>query len=244
MSKSPFVQIPEEAFSAFKKLIEFGPSRIATLLEALRQTGPTLEPAGLRAFSASEKMGDKNLSDDIEAILRDVVFPIRRTMHRNGLSAREMVSGLSAAIEQISSSESQEDGFSKAEALKWAECEDAISELFDSETMKIEGKAEALIDARGNRIFEINLYSDLRPLFDDEAENIQANLLTNTLVLRFNGGGRPRTETFALDPASLKELRVQVDRALRKNALLARGESQSVRVLVVRSDSEGSGDRQ
>jgi hypothetical protein len=244
MSKSTSVQIPEEAHPAFKKLIEFGSDRIRQLANALRETGPTLDSVSFRALSASKKIGDISLSEDIETILRDVVFPIRRTMYRHSVSASDMVSGLSGAITEISSGGVDGGGFSKKEALQWAESEAAISELLDSDTMKIEGKAEALIDARGNRIIGINLYSDLRPLFDEDAEHVKANVLTNTLVIRFNRGGRPHTETFALDPASLKELKDQVDRALRKNAALIKGEAQNVRIMVVRSDSDESGERQ
>ena len=39
---------------------------------------------------------------------------------------------------------------------------------------EVEGKAEALIDARGNRVFGINLYSDLRPLFNEAGERSQS----------------------------------------------------------------------
>jgi hypothetical protein len=245
MSKSTSVQIPEEAYSAFKKLIEFGPARIQKLSEALRDTGPVLDPAGLRALSVSKKLEDVDLSENIETILRDVVFPIRRTMYRHDVSASDMVSGLGEAIAQISSSGDPGAGFSLGEAAQWEECESAIADLLDSDTMKMEGKAEALIDARGNRVFGINLYSDLRPLFNEAGEQVKANVLTNTLVIRFNGGGMPRTETFSLDPSSLKDLKEQVDRALRKNATLAKGgEGQNVRVLVVRSDSDETGDSQ
>ena len=75
MSKSTSVQIPEEAYSAFKKLIEFGPARIQELTEALRNTGPARSPAGLRRLSVSTKLEDVDLSENIETILRDVVFP-------------------------------------------------------------------------------------------------------------------------------------------------------------------------
>jgi hypothetical protein len=190
-------------------------------------------------------MGDIDLSEDVETILRDVIFPIRHTMYRHSISADEMVSELSRAIELVSTSGREPKALDNEEAIRWTECEAAISELLDSDTMKLEGKAEGLLDARGNRVFGIKLYSDLRPLFDEEAERVNANILTNTLVLRFNEGGRARTESFALDPASLKDLKDQVDRALRKNATLARGgETQNVRVLVVRSDRDESGDRQ
>jgi hypothetical protein len=245
MSKSTSVQIPEEAYSAFKKLIEFGPARIQKLSEALRDTGPALDPAGLRALSVCKNLEDVDLSENIETILRDVVFPIRRTMYRHDVSASDMVSGLGEAITQISSSGNAGAGFSLDEAAQWEECESAIADLLDSDTMKMEGKAEALIDARGNRVFGINLYSDLRPLFNEAGEQVKANVLTNTLVIRFNGGGMPRTETFSLDPSSLKDLKEQVDRTLRKNATLAKGgEAQNVRVLVVRSDSDETGDSQ
>jgi hypothetical protein len=244
MSKSTSVQIPEEAYSAFKKLIAFGPDRILKLTEALRDTGPALDTPGIRALAIGKKMEDVDLSENIETILRDVVFPIRRTMHRYSVSATDMVSGLGEAITQISSEDSGA-GFSKEEAAQWAASESAIAALLDSDTMKIEGKAEALIDARGNRVFGINLYSDLRPLFDQTGDVVKANVLTNTLVIRFNGGGRPRTESFSLDPASLKDLKDQVNRALRKNATLAKGsETQDVRVLVVRSDSDETGEGQ
>ena len=245
MPKSTSVQIPEEAYSAFKNLIEFGPDRIRQLSEALRDTGPALDAPGLRSLAVGKKMDDVELSENIESILRDVVFPIRRTMYQFNVSATDMVSGLGEAITQISSSEEQGEGFSEDEASKWAESESAIAELLDSETMKIEGKAEALIDSRGNRVYRINLYSDLRPLFDKSGDQVRANVLTNTLVLRFNNGGRLRTESFSLDPASLKELMDQVDRALKKNATLAKGgESQDARVLVVRSDSDENGEGQ
>ncbi len=245
MYNSTLVHIPEEAYSAFKKLIELGPERIKHLTEALRETGPALDAAGIRALAVGKKMEDVDLSETIELILRDVVFPIRRTMHRFDVSATDMVSGLGEAITQISSAEEPGGSFTEEDAAQWAESEPAIAELLGSDTMKIEGKAEALIDARGNRVFAINLYSDLRPLFDQGGDEVKANVLTNTLVIRFNGGVRTSTETFSLDPSSLKDLKKQVDRALKKNATLAKGgEAQNVRVLVVRSDSDESGEGQ
>ena len=246
MSKSTSVHIPEEAYSAFKKLIKLGPERIRQFTEALRGTGPTLDAAGIRALAVGKKMDDVDLSETIETILKDVVFPIRRTMHRFDVSASDMVSGLGEAITQISSAEEPGENFTGDDAAQWAASEPAIAELFGSDTMRIEGKAEALIDARGNRVFAINLYSDLRPLFDQGGDEVKANVLTNTLVIRFfNGGGRSSMETFSLDPSSLKNLKVQVDRALKKNATLAKGgEVQNVRVLVVRSDGDESGEGQ
>ena len=93
--------------------------------------------------------------------------------------------------------------------------------------------------------FEVEKHLFRGRLFDKTAEQVKANVLTNTLVIRFNGGGMPRTETFSLDPASLKDLKEQVDRSIRKNATLAKGgEAQNVRVLVVRSDSDETGDSQ
>lgn len=243
MPKSMSVQIPEDAITALKRLIEFGSDQIRRLTLALRDTGPTLDPVSFRALAVSKALEDADLSEVIETILRDVVFPIRRTMYQHGVSANEMIFGMGEAIMRISSSDEQAIG--KEDQLRWRECEPAIAELLDSDTMKIEGKAEALLEARSNRVFAINLYSDLRPLFDEDAEQVNANVLTNTLMVRFNGGGRSRTETFSLNPSDLREFKDQVDRALRKNATLAKGgESQKIPVLVVRSLNDEVGDRQ
>ena len=119
MSKSLSVQIPDEALPAFKRLIALGPDRLRRLTDALRETGPSLDPVSFRAVSASQAMGDIDLSEDVETILRDVIFPIRRTMYRHSISADEMVSELSRAIELVSTSGREPKTLDNEEALRW-----------------------------------------------------------------------------------------------------------------------------
>jgi hypothetical protein len=247
MPRSLNVQIPDEGFPAIKRLVAFGPGQIQRLTVALRETGPNLDPPGIRALSVCQRMENVDIIEDVETILRDVVFPLRRTIYRYGLSVDEVILGLSDSIATESALGEEPRALDQVDVERWNECKAAVSELFNSVTMKLEGKGESLLDARENRVFSVNIYSDLRPLFDDDATNVNAHVLTNTVVIRFRGDSMAatRAEAFALDPASLIDLKAQVDRAIKKNETLAKGsDAQNIRVLVVRSEEDESGDHQ
>ena len=239
------VKVPEESLPALRRLLALGPTDINQLTSALRDSGPSLDHFSLRAVAVCDRLGRPELAGDVEDILRDIVFPLRRTIQKYGISSDDIISALDQNIKsEAAAPEGGLAAFTHADRGLWDECKDAINRLISSDMMAMEAKGEALLEARSNVALGLNVYSDIRPLFDDRGEHVRARILTNTLRVRYLVGGRPREESFSLDPADLVDLKNQVERALRKNAALARTEGSDIPILIVRTAEHQTGEHQ
>ena len=237
------VRVPEESVTALKKLFGRGPDFVRTLANALDETGPSLDEPSLRAVSICRRTGDHDSVEDVEEILRDAILPM--IYGRINFDVKE--TDIIYAIDKLFDpklKESTSHSLDDAHGQRWQECKEAFKRLNCSDKMALEAKAIHLLESRSNRVDAIKVYSDMRPVFDREGEAIRAIVLTNSLAIvltnslriRYREGQRIRTDSFALDPTDLIELKDQVERAIRKNAVLKRDEFRpNVPTLVVRT---------
>jgi len=225
--------------------VGLGPKGIQRLKEALDTTGPSLDHPGLRAVAVSQRMQRPELATDLEEILSDVVFPLRAAIQSSNVSIKEILSALDEIFQHPDPSHSaSESSIEPADSDRWSEARIAISELIDSDMMRLEAKGEALLKTRPNYVLSMNIYSDIRPIFDDRAEKVRARVLNNCLRIKYVKHGRPHEESYSLDPDDLIRLKHQVERALTKNLALAKDERSDAPTLIVKAIDPEAGEHQ
>jgi hypothetical protein len=239
------IHIPEEGIPAFKTLLSLGPDAILKLESALETTGPSLDHPSLRAVAICRIIQQPEIVDDVEKVLTDVIFPLRRAMRRYCIPSEQMIESLEYDLKnQAGTGGAEVATFGPEDLSRWSECKEAVHRLLVSNMMALESKSELLIEARVRKITDLNIYSEVIPVFDDLGERVRVRVLTNTLRIRFREGARIREESFSLDPAELAKLKTQVERAHRKNAVLSKGQDSDVPTLVVRSAEDESSEHQ
>jgi hypothetical protein len=239
------VQVPKESISALRCLVGLGPDGIKRLKEALDATGPSLDHPGLRAVAVSQHMQRTELVSDLEEILSDVVFPLRSAIQSSKVSIKQIVSALDAVFQEFDSTHSTSESLIKPDDRnRWSESRIAISELINSDMMKLEAKGEELLRTRPNYVLSMNIYSDVRPIFDDRAERVTAKILNNCLKITYMRHGKPHEESYSLDPDDLIRLKQQVERALTKNLALANDKQSDSPTLVVKAIDPEAGEHQ
>ena len=155
--------------------------------------------------------------EDIEIILTDALAPLVSIINRFDLSPEEVHATLAADLARSAQPDVWPDTYTK----RWSELKDAVVSLLSLDVLDIESKAGHLIGERANWVTSLRILSDVRPVFDDTANEMKASLLVNTLVVRFTDASGVRAAYFAIDPTDLDQLEDQIKRARRKNALIA-----------------------
>jgi hypothetical protein len=64
---------------------------------------------------------------------------------------------------------------------------------------------------------KLNIFTDVRPLFDETGTKVHFSIVTNTLYVRFMSNDEPATMYFSLDSGDLDDLESQIAKAKRKN---------------------------
>ncbi|MGO9155135.1 hypothetical protein [Mycobacterium sp.] len=95
-----------------------------------------------------------------------------------------------------------------------------VTALVQNAAVQRFAKALSLRNEYERIITDTRILSDIRPVFDDDAEDpsIQAAIVNHTLRFTYTAGDGERHEThFALDTADLKKLKAQIEKALKKD---------------------------
>lgn len=229
------LMIPEQGAEALRSLLDLGHDGIVALCKALTETGPVLAGAGLRAKLVHPLMNNPDAVsvEEIEDILMGAVYPIHNLQYIHELPPETLYAEMTQAIKKM-------DDWPEVYAAKWTEMRDDLLALSKLEVLGIETKGAELLRDRANRVRSLRLFSDVRPLFTDQRDKIQANVLTNTLCVHYIEGsaGRRRTAYFSLDPEDLTDLKEQVEKAEQKNQLIIeQHKAQEMLTLMLKSEA-------
>lgn len=99
----------------------------------------------------------------------------------------------------------------------WKEAESKIKEVLDeSSPFGILFKATELVYSHQNLTTGIRILTDLRPVYDKEAQQILRMVITHQLVLSYNDGSSNQRIHLAVDQDDLDDLLIQCERARAK----------------------------
>jgi hypothetical protein len=171
--------VPDEGAEALRSLLDLGKSGIAALCRALEQTGPVLASPFLRAKSLQPYMAEAAASvEDLQDVLLGAVYPLHALRYQYDLSAEELHKLVSSALGKI-------DNWPEEYSQRWGELKESVLTLLKLDVVAVEAKGRELLSDRANRVHDLRIFSDVRPLFTEARDAIQANVLTNTLCIKY-----------------------------------------------------------
>jgi hypothetical protein len=208
----PTLRVPEEGLEEMAKLGEFGPDFVVQLADKLRGRELTLQLDGVVKQLASE-LGKP--AEVLEGLLSNLLIPLNFLRQRLGLPPERFVEAVSRSIERDPPEE-----WTLEDRERWRAVAPHLHLLVEPDTfLALTGKAVDLTMNRSANLRHLQILSELRPVYDDEATDLRALVLTNTLVLRYEQGGRDQRLHLNLDTGSLRLITEELDRARKKNRL-------------------------
>ena len=214
MSNGSIPPPPPDSIRAIQALIKLGNDGVRSFGQAVERTGPILCSVRDRSALVAEEMAGTVAPSLIETILTEAIIPIRQIRTQSGIPVSEFFDKLTMSLD------ADKESWNAADRESWLSLKPTIVELLASTVLTIEDKARELVAARPKWLQQIRIFSDLRPVFDDDTETIRAMVLVNTLSIAFNRHGKIEATFFDLDPIDLDRLSEQIERARWKNALL------------------------
>jgi hypothetical protein len=199
------LRVTKPQLADFKRIAELGSDRLEKVREKLRQLDkPTLHPQEL--FGMVRNL----LSDGAEPLVRQLLS-FQGLVRQTGRPVEDVISGINAAIER----QGAEVGL---ESTAWANVEGELKLLVQEKSVRLAARAIELTYDYANLLRRTRILTDIRPLFNENADKIEGAVVSYTLRLHFNSADGEHELSIALDEADIQTLIAQCNRALKKAA--------------------------
>ena len=204
------VRIPRAAYGGLALVAEHA-SKLAAIAQvaAAPETGSSL---GRIADAASAKVG---LSEEQVRDIVSNILAIHNVRMRFEFGPGELLEKVNACIEGNAPAEWREKYYDI-----WQREADAIRAALAPES-PFAGLAKSieLTYAHQNVLQSARIVTDIRPIYDDDAENIERALVTHLLMIEYDSGEDTKRIHIAIDAADIRELKTLCERAERKTAV-------------------------
>lgn len=204
--------IPDQELAPIRRLVLGGPLLLERLSDALEVVAPCM-----RWQDMAEDVLAKGWEDPAwarEAV--ETVWRLCAVRSRFELAADEFVAELGKSLTEFDAS-----CWTDADKQNWNVSKEALKRLLGSQTaFSVSVKALELLTEQPLWLRASRIVTDMRPVFDDSASQLNGMALVHTLVLRCQEANTARDLHVALDDADIDALRDQLERARRKSKLL------------------------
>lgn len=207
------VRIPDRGFADMALIAEHA-GKLASINAVASEKGAAVSLDEL-AKAAAEKTGIAE--DELGKLLRALVglHSLRRSLKLDGA---QLATVLTRSIEKQA-----RDDWRKEHLARWMDGRETIAEtLSPDHPLAIRGKATELTYAYQNVLEETRIFTDVRPVFDEEGENVLETVIVHLLTIGYFDGSHSSRIHVAMDAADVSELKRLCERAERKAASLKR----------------------
>jgi len=223
------LSVPETELPGLRALAHASVDVLEKLADALALEKPSLEPGALARAVAERSRLDPSA-------VEEVVLPLWRlalVQRRFELGADELLKEIGSGLREIGAERWTED-----DAKAWSGREELIKRILAPDgTMASAAKARELLFAQQFFFCDARILTDVRPMFDERAEDLRAFVPFHTLALTYHEGEEVKTIHIAMDLAGLLRLAEVVKRAQQKESLL-RTDLEKSGISVVRREVE------
>lgn len=188
-----------------KRISELGTDRLLQVQEKLDGLEKTcLRPKELLAVVREV------LQTDAEPLVRQLLS-LHSLVRQTDLSVSKVFSGIRSAVEE----QGHEVGLDSA---TWSSVENAVEALVENQSIRLAATAMELAYDYANLLRRTKILADIRPLFNEDADQIEGAVVSYTLRLLYDSADGEHELSIALDQSDVKMLADQCNRALKKVA--------------------------
>lgn len=209
---SALIRVPKEALSTLATMVA-APARLVALRDLADELGFDRCTPERLASEFSRRSGLS--SPESQAVVRQVLeLHAVRTKFR--LRPDQLVEELDAQIRSDTSDE-----WKNKNLQNWEAARQPLMDILDAGgPLSLLEKRTRLSYKHQNVLYETCLITDVRPVFDDTASEIQQFAVTHVLQIDFFDGGERRSFFAAMDSKDVATLKEQCDRSATKEATI------------------------
>lgn len=187
----------------FEKICKIGPEKLGEIADILEG----LEEPPLTANRLMEAIKEKAGDVEAEPLLRQLLSLYGVVRRNNEIS--DVLNGLDQGLQMLT------DG-GEFIIEEWQAIRPLFERLLSSRAVRIAATAIELMYDYANIVRSTRILSDVRPVYDKEAENIESAVVSHTLRLHFQSADGDHELSLALDSNDIQDLMKQCARALKK----------------------------
>jgi hypothetical protein len=161
-----------------------------------------------------EKLHD-SISEALDGDVQRAEVLLRQLLSLNGmrrqlnLRSDEVFLGLDSGLRR--------GGWGQEELAKWESVSGIFKELFDLPIVRLSAKALDLSYQHTHLFERAQIITDIRPVFNDDATEIQGTVVSHKLLLRYHDSMGTHELSLAVDKKDIEALIQQCNRALKKS---------------------------
>lgn len=207
MADKPKVTIPKKFLTGFSNLVELSNDEFNSLLKALKN----VEPLNFNSSIEKEFENESLHEDDFSEILM-AIFSISGLQNYLDKTKEEVINLI--VEDFVKQTEKEKKGEVLRKRLIKLE-EASISHQIYSKALRLSMEGEHIFN-------NCRVYTDVRPLFEDENHNLLKNyaVVTHRLKITYEDQGLIKELFFTVTPDNLKKLQLQANRAIDKESNL------------------------
>jgi uncharacterized protein (DUF1778 family) len=203
--RMPEITIPESAYPAIQSLAHLSEEDFRAFLSALERAKPAATP-NLFSKHVAEHAPQIN-SSTIKMIVNEL-FSMNYAFGDVDISTAEIAQSVAEAAFSEQSEEFPIDETDR-DILK-----DRLEKLFALKaSLGLTSKAVGLLTDAEHLFFTAKILTDVRPIFNEEGDVVEATVILHNLVLHYGESGDHRDFVVTLDTNDIKALREVLDRA-------------------------------
>lgn len=205
-------RVSQEVLGRLQTLAGLAPSVVQALVEALHEKASIqLSPESAIKDIVEGFEPLKELSAEARSELVSSVLFLHAMRYSSGRSVSDLVADVKEAAEKDAS-------YAKE---RLSQLELNLSAVLGIASIQGSIKAWTLLTEHDRIYLESRVITDLRPIFDEElSKPLQASLVVHTIKITVRRDGKREQLYIGADAADLDELRDQIERALKKGAVL------------------------
>ena len=199
------LRVAKHQLQDLKHISDIGLERLSEVLRVFDEMDrPLLRPQELLE-RLSELLGEE---EQAEALARQLLS-LQGLVRQTGLSVDDVFAGVRNAI-------SQQGGSIGFETTTWESVEDVVKSLVQNQSIRLTATAIELAYDYANLLRRTKILTDIRPLFNEAADEIEGAVVSYTFRLRYDSADGEHELSIAFDESDIKTLINQCNRALAK----------------------------
>lgn len=206
------IPIPPSELPQFRILVNTDRRVLSKVADALAELQPTLDIEALtNAVAERVSLAGKDL-ESIIGLLSRLAF----IQSRFGFGTESFLEALTGSLKEL-----PEDKWAEPDQKGWEQMQEQLAALLNpANALGCGAKAGELLLEQQLVFHKARIITDLRPVFDQEAQAIQAYLPFHTLVISYFESVEVREVHIAMDSSDVIMLMRQLERAKQKEQVL------------------------
>jgi hypothetical protein len=206
MAEDVRFSIPEAGLVGLKALISLGPEGVTALCELAKDLSLTLNIRGLTNRLSSELNVETRV---VSQFVMGALMPLNHLRVHLKLETLDFLKALSDTLEKEAPEKWRSENL-----VGWKAIEGRVVPLFERDNFfSVSNKSYQLLVNRPNPVQNVQILTELRPVYSEDATSVRAFVLAKTLVVDYFEGDTKKTIHLSMDMDDLRSLASEVDRA-------------------------------